>query len=34
MDRYVMFGHAGLFGDYIEIVHAMGGWVSKVGLNV
>jgi sugar O-acyltransferase (sialic acid O-acetyltransferase NeuD family) len=34
MNRYVMFGHSGLFGDYVEIVHALGGGVCKVVTNV
>ena len=31
---YVMFGHSGLFGDYAEIIHALGGRLAKVVVNV
>jgi len=34
MQRYVMFGHSNLFGDYVETVHALGGYVGKVVVNV
>jgi sugar O-acyltransferase (sialic acid O-acetyltransferase NeuD family) len=29
-----MFGHSGLFGDYAEIIHALGGRLAKVVVNV
>jgi len=31
---YVMFGHSGLFADYAEIIHALGGRLTKVVVNV
>jgi len=31
---YVMFGHSALFGDYVDIVHACGGRLKKVVVNV
>jgi len=32
--NYVMFGHSGLFGDYADIIHALGGRLLKVVTNV
>jgi sugar O-acyltransferase (sialic acid O-acetyltransferase NeuD family) len=31
---YVMFGHSGLFGDYVDIIHASGGRLRKVVTNL
>jgi sugar O-acyltransferase (sialic acid O-acetyltransferase NeuD family) len=31
---YVMFGHSGLFGDYADTIHALGGRLLKVVTNV
>ena len=33
MSDYVMIGHSGRLGDYIDIVHALGGQVKKVVVN-
>jgi sugar O-acyltransferase (sialic acid O-acetyltransferase NeuD family) len=32
--NYVMFGHSALFGDYTDIIHALGGRLLKVVTNV
>ena len=34
MKQYVMFGQSGLFGDYADIIHALGGVLKKVVVNV
>jgi sugar O-acyltransferase (sialic acid O-acetyltransferase NeuD family) len=34
MKQYVMFGQSGLFGDYVDIIHALGGALKKVVVNV
>jgi len=31
--HYIMFGHSGLFGDYVDIIHASGGRLRKVVTN-
>jgi sugar O-acyltransferase (sialic acid O-acetyltransferase NeuD family) len=31
---FVMFGQSGLFGDYAELVHALGGFLQRVVVNV
>lgn len=33
-DRYVMFGVHGLFGDYVDVIHACGGTLERVVLNI
>ena len=33
MQAYVMFGHSGYFGDYIDAIHASGGYLRKVVYN-
>ncbi len=32
--RYVMFGHSGLFGDYVDVIRSCGGVLEKVVVNV
>jgi sugar O-acyltransferase (sialic acid O-acetyltransferase NeuD family) len=34
MKQYVMFGQSGLFGDYADIIEALGGVLKKVVVNV
>ncbi len=33
-NRYVMFGHSGLFGDYFDIIRLSGGELRKVVVNI
>ena len=33
MSDYVMIGHSGRLGDYVDIVHALGGQIKKVVVN-
>lgn len=34
MKPYVMFGQSPYFGDYVDAIHALGGWLSRVVINV